>query len=65
MLDINDFIVARGGNPDRIKESQRRRGKPEEIVDQVIELFEEQRKGHFPSIISQLTSTDTRKPVTL
>ncbi|TID23117.1 26S proteasome regulatory subunit [Venturia nashicola] len=47
MLDINDFIVARGGNPDKIKESQRRRGKPEEIVDQVIELFEEQRKARY------------------
>jgi seryl-tRNA synthetase len=48
MLDINDFIVARGGNPDKIKESQRRRGKPVEIVDQVIEAFEEQRKGISP-----------------
>lgn len=57
MLDINDFIVARGGNPDKIKESQRRRGKPEEIVDQVIDLFEEQRKGHFPSTIPQLAPT--------
>jgi seryl-tRNA synthetase len=48
MLDINDFIVARGGNPDKIKESQKRRGKPVEIVDQVVEAFEEQRKGSSP-----------------
>lgn len=58
MLDINDFIVARGGNPDKIKESQRRRGKPVEIVDQVIELFEEQRKGTMPLLTTQLTSTN-------
>jgi seryl-tRNA synthetase len=48
MLDINDFIVARGGNPDKIKESQKRRGKPVEIVDQVIEAFEVQRAGIAP-----------------
>lgn len=52
MLDINDFIAARGGNPDKIKESQKRRGKPVEIVDQVIEAFEEQRKGIPPPYFS-------------
>ncbi|KAL2350550.1 hypothetical protein BJ546DRAFT_1002804 [Cryomyces antarcticus] len=33
MLDINDFIAERGGNPEKIKESQRRRHAPVEAVD--------------------------------
>lgn len=45
MLDINDFIKDRGGNPEKIKESQRRRGEPEEAVDKVISMFEEARAG--------------------
>lgn len=44
MLDINDFITERGGNPAKIKESQRRRNAPEELVDEIIELFAEHRK---------------------
>jgi len=45
MLDLNDFITERGGDPNKIKESQRRRGAPEEVVDEVIALYEEARKG--------------------
>ena len=47
MLDINDFIKERGGNPEKIKESQRRRHAPEEVVDEVIELFEDHRKTQY------------------
>jgi len=47
MLDINDFIKERGGNPDKIKESQRRRHAPEAIVDEIIELFEDHRKTQY------------------
>lgn len=45
MLDVNDFIVERGGNPDKIRESQRRRFADEGIVDQVIALFEDHRRS--------------------
>ena len=45
MLDINDFIAQRGGDPEKIRESQKRRGASVEVVDQVIALFEESRKG--------------------
>jgi hypothetical protein len=44
MLDINDFIAERGGDVKKIKESQRRRHAPEEVVDEVIALFEDHRK---------------------
>jgi seryl-tRNA synthetase len=45
MLDIFDFIVDKGGDPQRIKESQKRRYTPEGVVDQVIALYEDHRKS--------------------
>lgn len=45
MLDVNDFITERGGNPQAIKDSQRRRYAPEEAVDEVIALYEDHRKS--------------------
>lgn len=43
MLDVTDFITERGGNPDKIRESQRRRHASVEIVDEIIALFEDHR----------------------
>lgn len=45
MLDVNDFIKERGGDPEKIRESQRRRHAPVEVVDEIISLWEEHRKG--------------------
>lgn len=45
MLDFNDFVADRGGDPAKIKESQRRRYAPESAVDEVLELFAEARRG--------------------
>jgi seryl-tRNA synthetase len=45
MLDVNDFITERGGNPEKIRESQRRRHAKVEVVDEVIALFEDHRKS--------------------
>ena len=50
MLDLNDFIAERGGDPNKIKASQRKRFAPEEAVDEVIALYEEARKGMFRPI---------------
>lgn len=41
MLDINLLLEDRGGNPEIVKESQRRRGAPVEIVDEIIALYKE------------------------
>lgn len=41
MLDINLFRTEKGGNPELIKESQKRRNAPVEIVDDVIALDKE------------------------
>jgi hypothetical protein len=46
MLDVFDFIIEKGGNPQKIKESQRRRYAPEEAVDEVIALYEDHRKSN-------------------
>jgi len=48
MLDVLSFIEARGGNPEVIRESQRKRYAPVEAVDEVIALYEEGRLGLCP-----------------
>ncbi|KAL8945127.1 MAG: hypothetical protein Q9211_000339 [Gyalolechia sp. 1 TL-2023] len=47
MLDVVDFIKERGGNPDLIRESQKRRYAPPEAVDEVITLYEDHRKTKY------------------
>ncbi|CAG8458690.1 13587_t:CDS:2 [Ambispora leptoticha] len=47
MLDLNLFQTDKGGNPELIRESQKKRGAPVEIVDQVINLYDEWRKAKF------------------
>ena len=47
MLDITDFIAERGGDLERIRESQRRRGEPVELVDEIINMFEDHRKTNY------------------
>ncbi len=47
MLDVFDFIIEKGGDPKKIRESQRRRYGPEEAVDEVIALYEDHRKSKF------------------
>lgn len=45
MIEIQDFIAERGGDPEKIKESQRRRHAPVEIVDEIAALWEDHRKS--------------------
>jgi len=40
-LDILHFIDNKGGNAEEIRESQRKRGHPPEIVDEIIEMYSE------------------------
>eukprot|EP00475_Leptophrys_vorax_P023006 TRINITY_DN31340_c2_g1_i1.p1 TRINITY_DN31340_c2_g1~~TRINITY_DN31340_c2_g1_i1.p1 ORF type:complete len:494 (-),score=54.49 TRINITY_DN31340_c2_g1_i1:20-1501(-) len=47
MLDINLFRAEKGGNPDAIRESQRRRFGKVELVDEVIALDKEWRECQF------------------
>lgn len=38
-LDVTSFIVEKGGDPEAIRESQRKRGHPVELVDEVIAMY--------------------------
>lgn len=40
-LDVLHFIESKGGNPDEIRESQRKRGLSVELVDEVISMYNE------------------------
>lgn len=62
MLDVSDFIVEKGGDPNKIRESQRRRHAPEDAVDQVIALYEDHRQSKSSNVYNynlqhSLTST--------
>ncbi|KAI9757869.1 MAG: Cytosolic seryl-tRNA synthetase [Chaenotheca gracillima] len=47
MLDVQDFVVEKGGDPNKIRESQRRRYAPESAVDEVIALYEDHRTTKY------------------
>lgn len=47
MLDINSFLVEKGGNPDEIKTSQKARGDSVEIVDEIIAEYKNWTKLRF------------------
>ncbi|KAJ1938057.1 Cytosolic seryl-tRNA synthetase, partial [Linderina pennispora] len=47
MLDINMFQIEKGGNPEAIRESQRRRGADPKIVDEIIADYQEWTKVNF------------------
>lgn len=57
MIDVEDFIKERGGDPEKIKESQRRRGAPVEIVDEIITLWEDARAGQSHIAFKTLHTT--------
>ena len=40
-LDVLSFIDSKGGNAEEIRESQRKRGLPTEIVDEVVRMYAE------------------------
>ena len=47
MLDVLDFIADRGGDPKKVKDSQKRRYAPEETVDEVIQLWQDARQTRY------------------
>lgn len=63
MLDITDFIAERGGDPERIRESQRRRGESVEIVDEIIQMFEDHRKTNYGATQIGSRINDTQKEI--
>lgn len=47
MLDINAFLVEKGGNPETIRISQKKRGAPVELVDEIIKDYKDWTKIRF------------------
>lgn len=47
MLDIFDFFGDKGATPEKIRESQRKRYAPEEVVDQIIAMAEEAKAARY------------------
>ncbi|KAI8059318.1 seryl-tRNA synthetase [Gongronella butleri] len=47
MLDINLLLEDRGGNPEIVRESQRRRGASVEIVDEILAIYKQWTKTKF------------------
>ncbi|RKP04990.1 cytosolic putative serine-tRNA ligase [Thamnocephalis sphaerospora] len=63
MLDVQDFITERGGNPEKIRESQRRRYANVEIVDEIIALFEDHRKTQYSATQINGKINDVQKQI--
>lgn len=63
MLDIFEFIIEKGGDPKKIKESQRRRYAPEEAVDEVIALYEDHRKTQYSATQINTKINDVQKQI--
>jgi seryl-tRNA synthetase len=40
-LDVTSFIDSKGGNSEAIRESQRKRGHSVEVVDEVIQMYQD------------------------
>ncbi|KAH6603368.1 seryl-trna synthetase [Trichoderma cornu-damae] len=63
MLDVNDFIAERGGDPEKIRESQRRRYANVGIVDEVISLFEDHRRTQYSATQLNGKINDVQKQI--
>ena len=46
-IDINHFRVERGGNPEYVRESQRKRHADEGVVDEIIAVDSELRNAKY------------------
>ena len=61
MIDITDLIPERGGDPKKVKESQRKRFASEELVDEVVALFTKARASawsHSLYVFSSMLSEE-------
>lgn len=63
MLDVNDFITERGGDPERIRESQRKRHDSVEVVDEVIAMFEDHRRTAYSATQINARINDVQKQI--
>ena len=55
VLDVELFRADKGGDPDKIRENQRKRFKDVSYVDKVVEADTKWRKRELPASLAQLT----------
>ncbi|KAI1261281.1 seryl-tRNA synthetase [Xylariaceae sp. FL1019] len=63
MLDVLDFITERGGNPEAIRESQRRRYAPVEVVDEIIAMWQDHRSTNYNATQIKTKMNDLQKQI--
>ncbi|KAI0157489.1 hypothetical protein GGR57DRAFT_462055 [Xylariaceae sp. FL1272] len=63
MLDVLDFIAERGGNPEAIRESQRRRYAPVEVVDEIIAMWQDHRSTNYNATQIKTKMNDLQKQI--
>lgn len=49
-LDVLQFIDAKGGNAEEIRDSQRKRGEPVELVDEVVQMYADWVKSAYDQL---------------
>ncbi|KAI9741854.1 MAG: Cytosolic seryl-tRNA synthetase [Cirrosporium novae-zelandiae] len=65
MLDVFDFITDKGGDPKKVLESQKRRYASEEVVDEVIKLWEDARATRYQASQVGTKINSTQKEIGL
>ncbi|ELQ43616.1 seryl-tRNA synthetase [Pyricularia oryzae Y34] len=63
VLDVTDFITERGGNPEKIRESQRRRHAPVEVVDEIIAMWDDHRRTQYAATQMNAQINDVQKKI--
>ncbi|KAI6355872.1 hypothetical protein MCOR25_008078 [Pyricularia grisea] len=63
VLDVTDFITERGGNPEKIRESQRRRHAPVEVVDEIITMWDDHRRTQYAATQMNAQINDVQKKI--
>ena len=63
VLDIELFRADKGGDPDKIRENQRKRFKDVSYVDKVVEADTRWRKRELPASLAQLTNNNSHSEI--
>ncbi|KAK4686006.1 seryl-tRNA synthetase, partial [Tremellales sp. Uapishka_1] len=63
MIDLLHLQADKGGNPDIVRESQKKRGAPVELVDEVIELFNQHKQANYEKESTQRTLNLLQKEI--
>ncbi|WVQ83992.1 serine-tRNA ligase [Cryptococcus sp. DSM 104549] len=63
MIDLIHFQVDKGGNPDIVRDSQKKRGASIELVDEVLAIFAEHKQANFDKECAQRELNSLQKEI--